>query len=275
MYLFIHGACSRFSMMALSDFSFWFHLKSWVNSGFIMMLMNFSGFLMSEEEMVLRFILIYCRRTGLVMWPLQYLHTVLRWTWIMCFIFFYMYCECRSLIYHVLQVKMAEHSKTPEDFLRKYDELKSKNARNLDPLVYLLSKLTEDKEVGLMKLIIHFHTRRSHNSPLNSYICQCLHFFLCSSDFEVPAAECKGEIRNVCKCSIRHHHVVQHSYNQQQNVHARTGGIEEKAGKCHGQLQCASGSMRKQSDINLFVCLFNRDSAHWSTSVWNTKFKYL
>lgn len=85
-----------------------------------------------------------------------------------------MYCECRSLIYHVLQVKMAEHSKTPEDFLRKYDELKSKNARNLDPLVYLLSKLTEDKEVGLMKLIIHFHTSSSHNPPLNSYICQCL-----------------------------------------------------------------------------------------------------
>uniref|UniRef100_A0A8C1NKE9 Gamma-tubulin complex component n=1 Tax=Cyprinus carpio TaxID=7962 RepID=A0A8C1NKE9_CYPCA len=47
---------------------------------------------------------------------------------------------------HSAKVKMAEHSKTPEDFLRKYDELKSKNARNLDPLVYLLSKLTEDKE---------------------------------------------------------------------------------------------------------------------------------
>ncbi|XP_051968619.1 gamma-tubulin complex component 2 [Xyrauchen texanus] len=47
---------------------------------------------------------------------------------------------------HSAKVKIAEHSKTPEDFLRKYDELKSKNARNLDPLVYLLSKLTEDKE---------------------------------------------------------------------------------------------------------------------------------
>uniref|UniRef100_A0A672PWY8 Gamma-tubulin complex component n=1 Tax=Sinocyclocheilus grahami TaxID=75366 RepID=A0A672PWY8_SINGR len=47
---------------------------------------------------------------------------------------------------HSAKVKMAEHSKTPKDFLRKYDELKSKNARNLDPLVYLLSKLTEDKE---------------------------------------------------------------------------------------------------------------------------------
>ncbi|XP_033698414.1 gamma-tubulin complex component 2 isoform X2 [Lagenorhynchus albirostris] len=33
-----------------------------------------------------------------------------------------------------------------KDFLKKYDELKSKNTRNLDPLVYLLSKLTEDRE---------------------------------------------------------------------------------------------------------------------------------
>lgn len=47
---------------------------------------------------------------------------------------------------HSAKVKIAEHSKTPEDFLRKYEELKSKNARSLDPLVYLLSKLTEDKE---------------------------------------------------------------------------------------------------------------------------------
>ncbi|KAF7251779.1 Gamma-tubulin complex component 2 [Varanus komodoensis] len=44
------------------------------------------------------------------------------------------------------KVKIAEFSRTPEDFLNKYDELKSKNTRHLDPLVYLLSKLTEDKE---------------------------------------------------------------------------------------------------------------------------------
>ncbi|MEE6513615.1 hypothetical protein FKM82_021358 [Ascaphus truei] len=44
------------------------------------------------------------------------------------------------------KVKIAEFSRTPEDFLRKYEESKSKNTRNLDPLVYLLSKLTEDKE---------------------------------------------------------------------------------------------------------------------------------
>uniref|UniRef100_A0AAX7VAI8 Gamma-tubulin complex component n=1 Tax=Astatotilapia calliptera TaxID=8154 RepID=A0AAX7VAI8_ASTCA len=47
---------------------------------------------------------------------------------------------------HSAKVKLAEFSKTPEDFLRKYEELKSKNVRNLDPLVYLLSKLCEDKE---------------------------------------------------------------------------------------------------------------------------------
>ncbi|KAM9425276.1 gamma-tubulin complex component 2 [Pholidichthys leucotaenia] len=48
---------------------------------------------------------------------------------------------------HSAKVKLAEFSKTPEDFLRKYEELKSKNVRNLDPLVYLLSKLCEDKEM--------------------------------------------------------------------------------------------------------------------------------
>ncbi|KAM9197387.1 gamma-tubulin complex component 2 isoform 3-T5 [Dugong dugon] len=47
---------------------------------------------------------------------------------------------------HSAKVKIAEFSRTPEDFLKKYDELKSKNTRSLDPLVYLLSKLTEDKE---------------------------------------------------------------------------------------------------------------------------------
>ncbi|KAJ3607947.1 hypothetical protein NHX12_024998 [Muraenolepis orangiensis] len=47
---------------------------------------------------------------------------------------------------HSAKVKIAGFSETPEDFLRKYDELKSKNVRILDPLVYLLSKLSEDKE---------------------------------------------------------------------------------------------------------------------------------
>ena len=60
----------------------------------------------------------------------------------------FVYCSCltNGSCYY-LQVKIAEFSETPDDFLRKYDELKSKNVRNLDPLVYLLSKLSEDKEV--------------------------------------------------------------------------------------------------------------------------------
>lgn len=55
--------------------------------------------------------------------------------------------KCSEGGFCILQVKIAEFSRTPEDFLNKYDELKSKNTRHLDSLVYLLSKLTEDKEV--------------------------------------------------------------------------------------------------------------------------------
>eukprot|EP00079_Xenopus_tropicalis_P028015 XP_012822522.1 PREDICTED: gamma-tubulin complex component 2 [Xenopus tropicalis] len=51
-----------------------------------------------------------------------------------------------SVSTHSAKVKIAEFSRTPDDFLKKYEELKSKNTRNLDPLVYLLSKLIEDKE---------------------------------------------------------------------------------------------------------------------------------
>ncbi|XP_049615725.1 gamma-tubulin complex component 2 isoform X2 [Syngnathus scovelli] len=47
---------------------------------------------------------------------------------------------------HSAKVKLAEFSQTPEDFLRKYEELKSKNVRHLDPLVYLLSRLCEDSQ---------------------------------------------------------------------------------------------------------------------------------
>ncbi|XP_073429959.1 gamma-tubulin complex component 2 isoform X1 [Dendrobates tinctorius] len=51
-----------------------------------------------------------------------------------------------SVFAHNAKVKIAEFSRTPEDFLKKYEELKLKNTRNLDPIVYLLSKLTDDKE---------------------------------------------------------------------------------------------------------------------------------
>lgn len=42
--------------------------------------------------------------------------------------------------------KIAESSKTPIEFLAKYDELKSKNVRDLDTLVFLLSKLTDEEQ---------------------------------------------------------------------------------------------------------------------------------
>ncbi|XP_071477744.1 gamma-tubulin complex component 2-like [Diadema antillarum] len=48
---------------------------------------------------------------------------------------------------HTAKRKIASYTKHPQEFLNKYDELKSKNVRDLDALVYLLSKLTEDKEV--------------------------------------------------------------------------------------------------------------------------------
>ncbi|KAG8517503.1 Gamma-tubulin complex component 2 [Galemys pyrenaicus] len=50
------------------------------------------------------------------------------------------------------QVKIAEFSRTPEDFLKKYDELKSKNTRNLDPLTlqYLQQNAKERAELAAM-----------------------------------------------------------------------------------------------------------------------------
>nr|XP_022289752.1 gamma-tubulin complex component 2-like isoform X2 [Crassostrea virginica] len=47
---------------------------------------------------------------------------------------------------HQAKRKIAESTKTPIEFLAKYDELKSKNNRELDPLVFLLSKLCEEDE---------------------------------------------------------------------------------------------------------------------------------
>eukprot|EP00058_Branchiostoma_floridae_P003856 XP_002589344.1 hypothetical protein BRAFLDRAFT_77796 [Branchiostoma floridae] len=45
---------------------------------------------------------------------------------------------------HSAKRKIASFTKTPDDFQRKYDEVKSKNVRELDPLVFLVSKLTEE-----------------------------------------------------------------------------------------------------------------------------------
>lgn len=43
--------------------------------------------------------------------------------------------------------RIAEFSSNGEEFLRKYEDLKIRQSRNLDPLVYLLSKVTEDKRL--------------------------------------------------------------------------------------------------------------------------------
>uniref|UniRef100_UPI00358F45C9 gamma-tubulin complex component 2 isoform X2 n=1 Tax=Myxine glutinosa TaxID=7769 RepID=UPI00358F45C9 len=51
-----------------------------------------------------------------------------------------------SVSTHSAKVKISEFSSTPHQFLKKYEELKSHNVRHLDSLVYLLSKLTEDKQ---------------------------------------------------------------------------------------------------------------------------------
>lgn len=98
------------------------------------------------------------------------------WLWFICVsflkIFFKVFDLLLSLIYLCLsfEVKIAEFSRTPEDFLKKYDELKSKNTRNLDPLVYLLSKLTEDKEVSFLPHLHHYTCFGDiGNTP------QCLH----------------------------------------------------------------------------------------------------
>lgn len=43
--------------------------------------------------------------------------------------------------------KIAEFSSRGEEFLQKYDDLKVRQTSNLDPLVYLLSKVTEDRKL--------------------------------------------------------------------------------------------------------------------------------
>ncbi|CAB4000138.1 Gamma-tubulin complex component 2 [Paramuricea clavata] len=45
---------------------------------------------------------------------------------------------------HTAKKKIAETSPYPREFLQKYDLIKSKNIRELDPLVFLLSRISED-----------------------------------------------------------------------------------------------------------------------------------
>lgn len=47
---------------------------------------------------------------------------------------------------HHAKRKIGESTPTPIEFFAKYDELKARNVRDLDPLVYLLSRLSEDQQ---------------------------------------------------------------------------------------------------------------------------------
>ena len=48
---------------------------------------------------------------------------------------------------HTAKRKIAENSPSPEEFLKKYDELKSKNVRELDSFVYMLSNIVQERHL--------------------------------------------------------------------------------------------------------------------------------
>lgn len=48
---------------------------------------------------------------------------------------------------HTAKRKIAESSPSPEEFLKKYEELKSKNVRELDSFVYLLSNVVQERHL--------------------------------------------------------------------------------------------------------------------------------
>ncbi|XP_077999830.1 gamma-tubulin complex component 2-like [Glandiceps talaboti] len=59
---------------------------------------------------------------------------------------------------HSAKRKIAEYTRKPEEFLRKYDELKSKNVRELDPMVYFLSKMIDDEKT---KSVLEQHSKEN------------------------------------------------------------------------------------------------------------------
>ena len=48
---------------------------------------------------------------------------------------------------HTAKRKIAEHSPVPSEFQKKYEELKSKNVRELDSFVYLLSSIVQERSI--------------------------------------------------------------------------------------------------------------------------------
>jgi hypothetical protein len=48
---------------------------------------------------------------------------------------------------HLAKAKLAENCPNPDEFIQKYDDLKTRNLRDLDALVYFLSEINERPEV--------------------------------------------------------------------------------------------------------------------------------
>jgi gamma-tubulin complex component 2 len=49
---------------------------------------------------------------------------------------------------HQAKQKIVSICPNPDEFLQKYEELKSKNLRDLDPLVYFLADINDKPEVN-------------------------------------------------------------------------------------------------------------------------------
>ena len=54
---------------------------------------------------------------------------------------------CIQVSAHTAKRKLAEFSSCGDKFLSKYDELRQRQTRDLNPLVFLLSKITEDAQL--------------------------------------------------------------------------------------------------------------------------------
>ena len=58
------------------------------------------------------------------------------------------------MIVHQAKIKLAETTEQTEAFLEKYEDLKGKNVRDVDALLYLLSEISKDKDVILLLKLI-------------------------------------------------------------------------------------------------------------------------
>jgi len=50
------------------------------------------------------------------------------------------------------KAKICENSKKPDEFINKYNDLKDKNCRELDPLVYFLAEISDKNEVTYLTI---------------------------------------------------------------------------------------------------------------------------